>query len=131
MTPYLHFAGNCEEALDFYAHVFGGKIESLNRFAGSPMEAHVAPEDKQKVMHAAFSAGDLRFMASDSTRNRAAAGGGIALSLFTKSGEEAQRTFGELAIDGTVTMPLQEVFWGGRFGMVVDRFGIEWMLSTP
>lgn len=65
LEPYLFFHGTCEEALNFYARCFGGEIAALSRFAGSPLEADVDESFRNKVMHASFAAGDLKFMASD------------------------------------------------------------------
>ena len=132
LFPYLHFRGNCEEALTFYAGALHGQIDGLQRFAGSPMEARVGDAHKNKVMHAAFVAGELRFMASDGLpgADRPVSDSNISLSLSTPDGAEAQRVFDALSEGGTVDMPLQSVFWGGRFGMLTDRFGVDWMMST-
>ena len=124
LSPYIFFAGTCEEALNFYVEVFGGEIVSLNRFEGSPMEADA--EDAKKVMHATFKAGDLTFMASDGSEPRSAGN----VSLATEDEAEGSRVFSGLTAGGTVTMPFESVFWGGKFGMLIDRFGVMWMVSA-
>jgi PhnB protein len=130
LEPYIFFHGTCEEALNFYAACLGGEITSLNRFAGSPMESQVDPQYRDKIMHASFVAGDLRMMASDGRPGTAPDGNDdIALSLETDDPVEAERVFNALAQGGTVSMPFQEAFWGGRFGSLTDRFGIQWMVS--
>ncbi|MGP6159643.1 MAG: VOC family protein [Vulcanimicrobiaceae bacterium] len=129
LNPYLFFSGNCEEALTFYSKVFDGKIVGVNRYEGSPMESRVPADFKTKIMHASFEADGLSFMAADSSHDGHSGGSRIALSVATKDGAAGERVFNELATGGTVTMALGEVFWGGRFGSVTDRYGIDWMVS--
>jgi len=131
LEPYLFFHGRCEEALNFYKECLRGEIVGLNRFAGSPMESQVGSDYKDKVMHASFVAGDVKFMASDG-RPAAPRDGDddIALSLATGDAAEGERVFNALAAGGQVTMPLQDVFWGGKFGSLTDRFGVQWMVSV-
>ncbi len=131
LEPYLYFHGTCEEALNFYAQCFGGEIVGLSRFGGSPMEEHVDAAFRDKIMHASFVAGDLRFMASDGRPGTPPNGeDDIALSVATSDSAEAERLFNALAKGGTVTMPFQQAFWGGKFGTLTDRFGIQWMVSA-
>jgi len=130
VMPYIMFNGNCEEALKFYEKALGGEIKDLMRFEGSPAEN--MSEDKQKVMHSHFAVeGNLLFMASDSGSNdqQAANGGMVHLSLnFTDAGK-IQQVFSAMGEGGNVTMPLQDTFWGATFGMLTDRFGINWMFN--
>ncbi len=129
IEPYLFFHGTCEEALNFYSACFGGEFE-VNRYAGSPMESQVGPEFRDKIMHATFVAGDLKFMASDGRPGAPPDGqDDIVLSLATADAAEGERVFNALAQGGEVGMPLQEMFWGGRFGELTDRFGVQWMVS--
>ncbi len=131
LNPYLHFDGNCEAALEFYAAALRGKLVGINRYAGSPMEATVGDAYKHEIMHASFEAGDVRFMASDSPNDEPrATDSNVSLSLYTADNGEGQRIFDALAAGGAIRMPLQDVFWGGHFGMLKDRFGISWMIST-
>jgi PhnB protein len=130
LEPYLFFHGRCEEALNFYARCLGGEIIGLTRFAGSPMEGNVDPGYREKIMHASFVAGDVKFMASDGNEGQAPDGDDdIALSLATNDAAEGERVFAALAEGGAITMPLDKVFWGGKFGSLTDRFGVQWMLS--
>lgn len=128
MTPYLSFNGNCEEAVNFYASVFGGKIEGINRYAGSPMESDVPADFKNKVMHASLTSPLGTLFASDNAQHQQS-GNRISLSI-SPSAADAQRIFDRLAEGGSVMMPLGEVFWGGKFGMVTDRYGFHWMISA-
>jgi PhnB protein len=129
LTPYLMFNGNCEEALNFYAHSLNGQIKDLMRFEGSPAED--MSSDKNGVMHSNFEAGEIFFMASDTSQ---ATGEpintcGVHLSINFATAEEEEFVFIALADGGKVTMPLQETFWGARFGMLTDKFGINWMFN--
>jgi len=131
LEPYLHFDGTCEAALNFYSGVFGGGIEGLNRFAGSPMEHDLPPEHLQRVMHASFRSPSIRFMASDGRPERDGPGGHeISLCLSTTDLAEAERVFSQLGEGGQVTMPFGDTFWGSKFGMVTDRYGIQWMVTV-
>jgi len=129
LEPYLFFDGNCEEALAFYADVFGGEVTSLHRFEGSPMESQLPPDYKTKVMHANFEAPTLRFMASDGIPGTKRSGGRISLSLGTRDVSEAEGVFKRLSEGGSVSMPFQDTFWGAKFGMLTDRYGIDWMVN--
>ena len=126
VTPYLMFNGNCEEALNFYAKVLNGEVKDLMRFEGSPVEG--MSEDKQKVLHSNFVAGNVFFMASDAGQP-AEGNSPVYLSLNFDSQEEQERVFNGLAEGGKVIMPLDDAFWGARFGMLTDRFGINWMFN--
>jgi PhnB protein len=95
------------------------------------MEFQVDPSFKDKVMHASFVAGDVKFMASDGQPGPGTDGeDDIALSLATNDAAEGERVFAALAEGGKVSMPLEEVFWGGKFGSLTDRFGVQWMVSV-
>jgi PhnB protein len=132
LVPYLFFYGRCEEALEFYKTALGGTYE-LQRVAGSPAEEHMPPGSGNRVMHATFHGDGFEFMASDGRDDKAIDpdAGNISLALAAKDGAEGERLFNALSDGGKVTMPLGDAFWGGRFGMLVDRFGVEWMITAP
>ncbi|HEX8806306.1 MAG TPA: VOC family protein [Candidatus Aquilonibacter sp.] len=131
LEPYIFFHGTCEDALNFYAKCFNGKIEGMTRMSEAPPEHLPDPSWANKIMHATFIAGDLKFMASDGRPGTPPHGEDeIALSIATEDATEGERVFSALSQGGTVEMPLQEAFWGGRFGQIVDKFGIQWMVST-
>ncbi len=127
--PYLFFYGRCEQALNFYKDVFGGEITHLSRIEGSPMESEVPPNLKHNVMHANFKAPSLKFMASDGRPTGTVGESNISLSLATNDAAEGKRVFDKLSQGGKVSMPLQDAFWGGKFGTLTDKFGIDWMMS--
>lgn len=130
IVPYLNFNGNAAEALAFYAKAFEGKTLFQQTFGESPM-ANDTPDDfKNKIMHATFQAGDLTFMVSDCMTGQPASGGtNISLSLNFKSVTDIDKTFAALSDGSTITMPLQDTFWGAKFGMLTDKFGINWMFN--
>lgn len=128
LQPYLTFNGTCEDALNFYKAVFNGEIIDISRFGETPME--FGEEDKNRVMNAIFKAGDIAFMASDTMPGQGTpTNGNITMALVTTDLEATDRTFAALAEDGTITMPLDNTFWNARFGMLIDKFGIEWMIN--
>ena len=127
--PYLLFKGDCEQAFQYYEKALGGKIEAMIRHEGTPAEAHVSPEWRRKIMHARLTVGDQALMGSDAPLERFERPQGFSVSLQVKSPAEAERVFNSLADGGTVRMPIQQTFWSARFGMLVDRFGIPWMIN--
>ena len=133
IAPYLFFNGQCEEALEFYAQALGGEITALMRFHGSPMDNDQMPPGwGHKVMHANFKAHGTEFMASDGMPGMPAPiYGGFAMSLYVPNDKDrAEQAFNALSAGGKVTMPFAPPFWGGHFGMLVDRYGVPWMVST-
>ena len=127
LTPYLMFNGDCEMALNFYAKTIGGEIKHLSRFEGSPAESMSA--DKQKVMHATFQGNGFSFMASDGSSLVVNNVGNVHLSLDFKDSHAMENVFTAMSEGGKVTMPLQDTFWGAKFGMLTDKFGINWMFN--
>ena len=126
--PYLLFNGNCESALEFYTKIFDGTVTQLKRYDRTPFSPQLPPERRQQVMHARFRAPEIRFMASDKFEGYPA-DSRISLSLETHDEGEASRLFNALAEGGTVDMALSPAPWGGMFGMLTDRFGIDWLVS--
>ncbi|MFZ0788193.1 MAG: VOC family protein [Chromatiaceae bacterium] len=135
VQPYLFFEGRCEEALDFYRQALDAEVEMLMRFKESPEApppGAVAPGSEDKVMHASLRVGDSTLMASDGGCSGRSGFQGITLSLSLGDVAEAERRFAALAEGGEVQVPLGATFWSPAFGMVVDRFGVSWMVNvTP
>jgi PhnB protein len=128
LVPYLQFNGNCEEALKFYKKAFNGEILAIQRFGDSPMDSPAAL--KKKVMHSSFKFGDNIIMASDTMpKGKFKIGDNISLSVDIKDTKTINAVFKKMAAGGKITMPLQDTFWGARFGMLVDKFGISWMFN--
>lgn len=132
LQPYIFFYGRCEEALEFYKKALGGTYEAMKN-AESPMADQVPPDFKNKIMHASFTAPGVSFFASDGREPKKIDPdeGNISLALNATDAAQGERVFNALAEGGTVSMPIADAFWGGRFGMLQDRFGIEWMFTLP
>ena len=131
LNTYLLFDGQCEAAFKLYARLFNGKIEAMIPHAGSPAEQQVPPEWQQKIMHARLVVKDQVLMGSDAPPGRYRHPQGFSVSIQVNEATEAERVFTELSDKGNAVMPLQETFWATRFGMVVDQFGIPWMVNCP
>jgi PhnB protein len=129
MNPYLSFNGDCEAAFRFYEQCLDARVGEIFRYAGTPMGGQVPADWQSKVMHASLKIGDQVLMAGDVPPGRYEKPGGFSLSLQIKSTEEAERIFSHLATDATVLVPLEKTFWADRFGMVIDRFGVPWMIN--
>lgn len=129
LSPYLNFKGECEEAFRFYETTFGGTIKSMFRFGDTEMKDHVPAELHNTIMHAFLVVGDWELMGSDAPPERYQAPQGMYVSLNSDNPDEADRMFTALAEGGQVQMPIQETSWAQRFGMLVDRFGIPWMIN--
>jgi len=128
LTPYIYFNGQAEEAMNFYAEVLGGHIANINRYGDSPMPAD---EDyKQKIIHGILVFGDNQIMISDVFKGKqVSVNGNVELSVDVAEGEHIDTVFNKMAEGGNVTMPLQDTFWGARFGMLKDKFGVSWMFN--
>jgi PhnB protein len=129
MNPYLTFNGQCEAAFKFYEKCLGGKIEAMLPHKGTPAEAHTPPEWHDKIMHARLNVNGEVLMGSDAPPDHYKEPKGFSVSLQLKDPAESERIFNALAEGGKVGMPLQQTFWATRFGMLVDRFGIPWMIN--
>jgi PhnB protein len=129
VNPYLIFNGRCEEAFKFYEQALGGKIETIMTFGDSPMARQAPPDWGNKVVHARMTVGNTVLMGSDAPPDRYRPPQGFSLSVGTKDPADAERMFNELGAGGKVEMPLEKTFWAVKFGMLVDRFGIAWMIN--
>ena len=132
LVPYIFFYGRCEEALEFYKGVFGGSYEAM-RVSDSPMASEMPPEAANSVMHSSFTADGVAFMASDGRDVKTVDpdAGNVSMALSYEDAPEGERIFNGLAAGGKVGMPIAPAFWGGRFGMLTDKFGTEWMVTLP
>ena len=134
IQPSLFFDGRCEEAIEFYKKALGAEVNMLMRFKDSPEPPPpgCAPPDTNKVMHAQFQIGQTVIMASDGRASGNPKFEGFALSLTVRTEAEADKRFNALAKGGKVEQPLAKTFFSARFGMVVDKFGVFWMVMvTP
>ncbi len=133
IQPYLFFDGRCEEAIEFYKSAVGAKVEMLMRFKENPERGKGGmepPDADDKVMHAAFKVGDALIMASDGHCTGKPKFDGFSLALSVKDEAEADKTFAALGKGGEVNMPLAKTFFSPKFGMVRDKFGVNWMVMV-
>ncbi len=128
ITPYLNFDGNCREAMMFYNQCLDGEL-SLIPFSEGP--AMTLPEEaKDRIMHARLAKGAVELLASDTMPGKPfRQGNDIFVTIDCESLAEIEKLFAALGEGGAVTMPLQDTFWNARFGMLTDRFGINWMFN--
>jgi PhnB protein len=129
LSPYLNFNGQCEVAFRFYERCLGGKIVTMMSYADSPMKDQVSAELQKNILHATLKIGDQVLMGSDVPGERYQKPQGYSISLAVTMTAEAERLFAALSENGTVHMPLQKTFWAERFGMLVDQYGIPWMVN--
>lgn len=135
LNPYLNFDGNCEEVFNFYKSVFGGEFAYFGRFGEMPAEhcEGMSQEDKNKVMHVSLPIkGNNVLMGSDIMEGYGppfVAGTNFSLSLGTETKQEADDLYAKLSAGGMQNMPMETTFWGDYFGMLVDKFGMNWMIS--
>lgn len=133
VEPYLFFNGRCEEAVEFYRRALGAEVTALMRYRDSPEPPPpdmLPPGSEDKVMHATFRIGETTVMASDGQAFGQLDFKGFSLSITVPDEAQVDRLFNALAEGGQVQMPLAKTFWSPRFGMVVDRFGVSWMVMT-
>jgi PhnB protein len=128
LNPYLNFKDNAREAMEFYRTVFGGKLD-LNTFKEN--NASEDPSEDDKIMHSMLEADNgITFMAADTpNRMEYRPGTNMAMSLSGDDDAELSGYFEKLSAGGTVREPLTVAPWGDKFGMVTDRFGIEWLVN--
>lgn len=136
LNIYLNFAGNTEEAFNFYRSVFGGEFINLTRFRDMPVEGFEIPKDDQdKIMHVGLAIGDGVLMGTDTLESlgqKLVQGNNVYVSVHPDSKEEADRIFNALSEGAEIEMPIATQVWGDYYGALKDKFGIGWMVDyTP
>ena len=132
---YLTFEGNCKEAFDFYKSVFGGDFPHVGKFGDIPTKdgKPISEQEKEKIMHISLPISkETMLMGSDAGADWGKGltiGNNFSIAINADSREEADKLFNGLSEGGSITMPLQEMFWGAYFGMLVDKFNINWMIN--
>lgn len=137
INPYLTFNGNCEEAFSFYQAAFKTKITHISRFEDIPSmegkENSMSDVDGNRIMHISLPIStETVLMGSDSSDEFGHAtvmGNNFSISVNSDNKEEADRLYNALSEGGKTTMPMNKTFWGSYFGMLSDKFGIQWMIS--
>lgn len=134
INPYIHFNGNAEEAFTFYKSVFGGEFERVVRFKDLASREHpISEKEQNKIMHIVLPIGKSSVLMGSDTpefmgrhnenENRSK------ISVTAESKEEADKIFNGLAAGANVEMPIGDSPWGSYFGMLRDKYGIEWMID--
>ncbi|MCF8428077.1 MAG: VOC family protein [Bacteroidia bacterium] len=134
INTYLNFNGNCEEAFTFYKSVFGGEFTYVGRYDEMPDSEGFTISDTQKgkIMHIGLPIGSAILMGCDTFDNGMSTfvqGNNFSITINPESKEEANKLFESLSEGGMITMPLEDTFWGAYFGMLIDKFGIAWMVN--
>ena len=127
LVTYLNFDGNCRDAMKFYERCLGGELHMMP-FAEAQFD--YPKEAKDRILHARLTKGSAVLMASDTMPGMPfKQGNNFSISIHCESVQELERLFTALGEGGKVTMPLQDTFWGARFGMITDQFGVNWMFN--
>lgn len=128
LNPYLSFRDTARQAMEFYKNVFGGKLV-ISTFQEYQLTQD--PAEANKVMHAMLEADNgITFMAADTPNNmQHNPGDNISMSLSGDNEPELRGYFEKLAAGGQVVEPLVKAPWGDTFGMLVDKFGVNWMVN--
>jgi PhnB protein len=132
VSLFVNFNGNCREAVEFYAEVFGAEKSKVMTFGEMPPDPKFPlPEEAKNLLgYAEVAIQDFMLMCSDVTPGMPfVQGNNITITIGSKDMELIESLFNKMKVGGTVTMELQETFWSKKYGMLVDKFGIPWMFS--
>jgi len=133
ISPYLNFPGNTEEAFNFYRSVFGGEFTNVQRFRNMQGAGPIPEADADKIMHISLPISkETVLMATDALESlgqKLTIGDNFSICLNTESEAEADKLYHALSEGGKIQMALEKTFWGAYFGMLTDKFGIQWMVN--
>ena len=134
LNPYLMFPGTCEEAFNFYKSVFGGEFLTVMRMKEMPSDKPIPDNIKEKIMHIALPMGDNPSLLGSDNMNlveeeQNSSTGNFAVVINAESEDEAQNFFDGLSAGGKIIMPMEKTFWNSYFGMVIDKYAVQWMIS--
>lgn len=131
LNPFIKFNDNkCREAMNFYKDCLGGELEFMT-VKNSPMEKDLPEDKKDLIMHSTLKNDDWCLIGSDMMMDKAVIGDnvGISLNFDNKNKEEFEKIFNKLSDGGKIFMPIEEQFWDAWFGVLTDKYGVEWMLN--
>ena len=128
MTAHLSYPGQCKEAFNFYAQLFGGTLRMF-AYQDTPMAQEVPAEWREKIVHATLSVDGCELAGADVQPEHYRRPQGFSVLVDVDGVENAERIFRALAEGGSVGMPMQKTFWSPAFGVLVDRFGIPWEIN--
>jgi PhnB protein len=127
--PYLYFDGNCREAFEFYQRATGGTFATMKTYRESPAAQFGGEAMADKIFHATLEIDGNALLGTDAMPGHYRPPQGFAVALQADTPEMAERVFAALSDGAEIIMPLQETFWTRRYGQLIDRFGISWMLN--
>ena len=130
ISPYLAFAGNCKEAMEFYKAALGAEL-NLQKVGDTPAKNNMPPETHDHVMHSSLEKnGTVLLMASDMMSEEAAKPGNmVTICYMGESEEETRSAFKKISEGGKVTHELKLEFWGDMYGDLFDKYGFRWMFN--
>lgn len=127
VIPYFYFPGNAEEAANFYKIALKAEISGLMRYKDQPYPG-MPDEIGNKILHAELLFKDNSIYISDSIGQNTI-GDHVQININCDSEEQIRWIFDHLKVDGTVSMDLQDTFWGALFGSLTDQYGVSWSLN--
>ncbi|MFC7439876.1 VOC family protein [Laceyella putida] len=127
INPYLYLPGNSEKAMNDYKDIFGGEIVNIQRYRDVP-DMPSSEEDKDKILHGHLKVGDQAIYFSDFQNKPVTFGNQVSLTMEFTDVDAIEKVYNALAEGGEVLMPLQDTFWGAKYGKLTDRFGVNWDL---
>ncbi|MGJ4728303.1 VOC family protein [Luteimonas sp. SDU101] len=132
VNPYLNFPGNTLEAFEFYRSVFGGEFPMVVRYRDFPGNMGAPDEAADRIAHIALPLGPNMLMGTDLVGADVAKfqpASSSYIVIAPDDAAEAARVFEGLSAGGTVQMPLQPTEWAEQYGICIDRYGVQWMMS--
>lgn len=130
LNSYISFQGNAKEAMEFYKGIFGGELfmDTMDSYAD---KMPVSEEDKGKIMHAYLKGENgIELMGSDTPAGmQYESGARISLTLNGDDEAAIRAYWDKLAEGGTITLPLDKAPWGDTFGLITDKYGVNWMID--
>lgn len=130
LNPYIHFNGNAADAIQHYERILGAQVVRSMTYGEMPGNTPV-PENASRIMHCELRLGACALMLSDApAEHQGTVGTNVEVSLAYDDAAEMSAAFEALSQEGHVVFPLHDAFWGGKFGMVVDRYAIHWMFMS-
>jgi PhnB protein len=133
MNPYITLDGNAKEAIEFYQETLGAKVIAVQTFGEMPEDPSftLPAEAKDRILHGLLKVGETDLMFSDTfPGQQQQTGSRVSIALVVNSVEESQKAFLKLSQGGKVQMPLQKTFWSESYGLVTDKYDVQWQVTT-
>lgn len=133
MNPYLVMDGNAKEAIQFYEKALDAQVVMVQTFGEMPANPDFPLPDsaRDRISHALLKVGETDLMFSDTFPGQPVQSSNqVQICIMTDQAEQAKRIYEALREGGQVVMPLQETFWSPAYGIVADKFGVNWSIST-